>query len=162
MLRVTPTHRRSSQGRQVAIITVFTLFIIAGGFWTNLYGSHTTNITFKTFIEPITVEHAKPVYHSWGNLGGLGNPQHKAAGKKLAASEDTLPMHKFLSNGLLEVNPEGPHPIYQLIEFSEKKWEAKLQRASKTLSEAVIEYERRYQRLPPRGFDKWCALPFPF
>ncbi|KAK0449629.1 glycosyl transferase family 90-domain-containing protein [Desarmillaria tabescens] len=64
-------------------------------------------------------------------------------------------MHEFLSNGLLEVNPEGPHPIYQLIEFSEKKWEAKLQRASKTLDEAVVEYERRYKRAPPRGFDKW-------
>ncbi|KAG7440347.1 uncharacterized protein BT62DRAFT_1080961 [Guyanagaster necrorhizus] len=155
MLRVTPTHRRASQGRQVAIITVFTLFIIAGGFWTNLYGSHTTNITFKTFIEPVAVEHAKPVYHSWGNFGGLGNLQHNAADKKIAAETGSLPMHKFLSNGLLEMNPEGPHPIYQLIEFSEKKWEAKLQRASKTLNEAVIEYERRYKRAPPRGFDKW-------
>ncbi|PBK80584.1 hypothetical protein ARMGADRAFT_949531 [Armillaria gallica] len=64
-------------------------------------------------------------------------------------------MHEFLSNGLLEVNPELPHPIYQLINFSERKWKAKLQRASKTLGEAVDEYERRYRRAPPRGFDKW-------
>ncbi|PBK80587.1 hypothetical protein ARMGADRAFT_859444, partial [Armillaria gallica] len=52
------------------------------------------------------------------------------------------------------------HPIYQLIEFSEKKWKAKLQRASKTLGEAVAEYERRYRRAPPRGFDKWWVWEY--
>ncbi|PBK83432.1 hypothetical protein ARMGADRAFT_1089274 [Armillaria gallica] len=69
-------------------------------------------------------------------------------------------MHEFLSNGLLRVNPVLPHPIYQLIEFSERKWKAKLkaklQRASKNLDEAVAGYKRRYKRAPPRGFDKWC------
>lgn len=28
-------------------------------------------------------------------------------------------------------------------------------RQSKTLPQAVIEYKRRYGRLPPRGFEKW-------
>lgn len=28
-------------------------------------------------------------------------------------------------------------------------------RQSKTLTEAVEEYKRRYKRLPPKGFDDW-------
>ncbi|KAK0204215.1 hypothetical protein DFS33DRAFT_1384472 [Desarmillaria ectypa] len=80
---------------------------------------------FEAFTEPITIEYAKPVYHSWGNWGSLGNSQYEAAGKKTADEADNLPMHEFLSNGLLEVDPEGPHPIYQLIEFPEKKWETR-------------------------------------
>ncbi len=109
-------------------------------------------MAFKTFAEPVTIEHVKPVYHSWGDLGGVRNSQYERAGKKIT---ENLPMHEFLSNGLLEVNPEFPHPIYQLFEFSERKWKAKLQRASKNLDEAVAEYKRRYKRAPPRGFDKW-------
>ncbi len=154
MLRLTPTYHRSSRGRKIAVIT---LFIITGGCWTILL--RTANMTFKAFMEPVTIEHVKPVYHSWGDLGRLVNAQYESAGKKIT---NNLPMHEFLSNGLLEVNLEGPHPIYQLIEFSEKKWKAKLQRASKTLDEAVTEYERRYRRAPPRGFDKWWVFPLHF
>ncbi|KAK0215637.1 glycosyltransferase family 90 protein [Armillaria fumosa] len=109
-------------------------------------------MTFRAFTEPATIEYVEPVYQSSGDLGGLGNLQYEGAGKKIS---DNLPMHEFLANGLLEVNPEGPHPIYQLIKFSERKRKAKLQRASRTLDEAVAEYECRYGRAPPRGFDKW-------
>ncbi|SJL16213.1 uncharacterized protein ARMOST_19732 [Armillaria ostoyae] len=109
-------------------------------------------MAFKAVTEPVAIEHVKSVYHSWGDLGSLRNSQYERAGKKIT---DNLPMHEFLSDGLLEVNPEPPHPIYQLIEFAEKKWKAKLQRASKNLDEAVAEYKRRYKRAPPRGFDIW-------
>lgn len=71
----------------------------------------------------------------------------------------TLPLqlksHTFRSDGLLEVNPAGRHPIYDLIERAEKEWEEKHKRQSKTLDEAVEEYERRYKRAPPKGFDVW-------
>lgn len=66
-----------------------------------------------------------------------------------------LKPHKLRSDGLLEVNPFGRHPIYDLIERAEADWENKLKRQSKTLDEAVVEYQRRYGRAPPKGFDEW-------
>jgi len=47
------------------------------------------------------------------------------------------------------------HPVHGLIRNATKKWEALLQKQSKTLAEAVAEYKRRYGRNPPKGFDKW-------
>ncbi|KAG6884641.1 hypothetical protein C0993_009358 [Termitomyces sp. T159_Od127] len=66
-----------------------------------------------------------------------------------------LEKHLYRSDGLLEVNPNGMHPIFELIRDAEAAWDAKLERSSKTLAEAVVEYQRRYKRLPPRGFDDW-------
>lgn len=63
--------------------------------------------------------------------------------------------HHYGDNGLLMVNPEGPHPIFELIKRAEEAWEKKLDRASKTLAEAVAEYKRRYHRPPPIHFEKW-------
>jgi hypothetical protein len=65
--------------------------------------------------------------------------------------------HKYRPDGLLEVNPNSAHPIFELIERSEGLWSEKLRRASKSLDEAVAEYHRRYNRPPPIGFDSWCA-----
>ena len=65
--------------------------------------------------------------------------------------------HTITPDGLLIVNPNGPHPIFQLIRDAEAAWEAKHTQASKTLDEAVSEYKRRYRRAPPLGFDKWCV-----
>ncbi|KZO93944.1 glycosyltransferase family 90 protein, partial [Calocera viscosa TUFC12733] len=63
--------------------------------------------------------------------------------------------HTYLPNGLLLVNPKGRHPIYDLIEKAEVSWKAKLDRQSKTLNQAVAEYRTRWNRYPPKGFDKW-------
>ncbi|KAF8547577.1 hypothetical protein OG21DRAFT_1501500 [Imleria badia] len=63
--------------------------------------------------------------------------------------------HTLTQDGRLLVNPDAPHPIFQLIRDAEAAWEAKRARASKTLDEAVAEYKRRYRRAPPLGFDKW-------
>ena len=60
-----------------------------------------------------------------------------------------------MQDGLLEVNEDGPHPIYELTARAEAAWEQKLKAASKTLPEAVSEYRRRYGRAPPLGFDLW-------
>ncbi|PPQ65416.1 hypothetical protein CVT24_011497 [Panaeolus cyanescens] len=70
-------------------------------------------------------------------------------------SETPLGKHVYGPNGLLEVNPAGPHPIYELVKRSEEEWNIKHRKASKTLREAVLEYKRRYKRLPPTGFDIW-------
>jgi len=66
-----------------------------------------------------------------------------------------LGKHRFRVDGLVEVNEEGAHPIYELISRAEQEWKDKLKRASKTLEEAVEEYTRRYKRRPPKGFDLW-------
>jgi hypothetical protein len=63
--------------------------------------------------------------------------------------------HKYRSDGILEVNPNGKHPIYELIDSAEARWKRKLARQSKTLKQAVNEYKRRYRRPPPKGFDAW-------
>ncbi|TDL20413.1 hypothetical protein BD410DRAFT_772680 [Rickenella mellea] len=63
--------------------------------------------------------------------------------------------HVFRSDGLLEVNPNGSHPIFTLIKAAEAEWTSKLHRASRTIDQAVEEYTRRYKRLPPKGFDDW-------
>ncbi|KZO99326.1 glycosyltransferase family 90 protein [Calocera viscosa TUFC12733] len=68
-----------------------------------------------------------------------------------------LEPHTYLPSGLVVVNPRGRHPIYELVERAEREWEEKNARASKTLPQAVREYQRRYGRWPPRGFDKWWA-----
>lgn len=55
---------------------------------------------------------------------------------------------------------DGEHPIPQLLLLGEKRWEDMLARQSRTLEEAVLEYQRRYARNPPRGFDKWYVHSF--
>jgi hypothetical protein len=72
--------------------------------------------------------------------------------------EKPLQAHLFRADGLLEVNPNGRHPIYDLIESAKAKWDKKLKKQSKSLDEAVAEYQRRYRRAPPKGFDKWCVV----
>ncbi|KAJ8588969.1 hypothetical protein M405DRAFT_230549 [Rhizopogon salebrosus TDB-379] len=64
------------------------------------------------------------------------------------------PPHTFRPDGLLQVNPNGRHPILDLIDRAEEEWNGKLARASRTLPDAVREYHRRYARAPPPGFDK--------
>ena len=66
-----------------------------------------------------------------------------------------LGSHYYGNNGLLVVNPNGPHPIFELTEQAEKVWMKKLDRASQSLDEAVAEYKRRYHRYPPLHFEKW-------
>lgn len=66
-----------------------------------------------------------------------------------------LKRHNYREDGLLEVNPEGAHPIFELIDQAERKWNQKIARASSSLDEAIREYRRRYRRNPPKGFDHW-------
>lgn len=47
------------------------------------------------------------------------------------------------------------HPILHLIQNAKKQWEEKVQSQSRTLQEAVATYRRKYERAPPKGFDKW-------
>lgn len=76
------------------------------------------------------------------------------------STKPRLEKHTYRPDGLLEVNHNGPHPIFELVRRAEREWEEKLKRASKTLVDAVKEYQRRYKRDPPKGFDLWCVINF--
>ena len=62
---------------------------------------------------------------------------------------------KFLRAKAMAPRPPVHHPIPKLMADAKQSFEAKLQRQSKTLEEAVDDYERRYGRRPPKGFDEW-------
>ncbi|KAG8779306.1 F-actin-capping protein subunit beta [Ceratobasidium sp. 428] len=66
--------------------------------------------------------------------------------------------HQFVEGGRLKVTIGGLHPIHGLIEDAEAKWNDMLESQSTTLDEAIEEYQRRYGRWPPLGFDKWYAF----
>lgn len=65
--------------------------------------------------------------------------------------------HFFSPTGHLIISDSetAPHPIPLLLALGEKRWESLLARQSRTLEQAVEEYQRRYGRLPPKGFDLW-------
>lgn len=54
--------------------------------------------------------------------------------------------------------PRGSHPIWHLVKNGESELQVLQARQSKTLSEAVAEYKRRYNIPPPPNFDKWFAF----
>ncbi|KAF9488249.1 hypothetical protein BDN71DRAFT_1436270 [Pleurotus eryngii] len=66
--------------------------------------------------------------------------------------------HFSQADGLFKDKHRGRHLVIELIKQAKKEWECKHERASKTLSEAVAEYEHWYKRLPPKGFDDWQLL----
>ncbi|KAL8995287.1 MAG: hypothetical protein Q9169_004931 [Polycauliona sp. 2 TL-2023] len=50
------------------------------------------------------------------------------------------------------------HPIEYLVHKSRPEFSATIERQSKSLQEAIQEYERRYRRSPPPGFDSWYRM----
>ncbi|KAF9045185.1 hypothetical protein BJ165DRAFT_1347037 [Panaeolus papilionaceus] len=71
----------------------------------------------------------------------------------LAASSHLLPFKDSQHPGELD-----DHPIPHLMEDAELKYRKKIASQSKTIQEAVAEYQRRYRRPPPKGFDQWWAF----
>ncbi|KAH0556697.1 hypothetical protein GP486_005516 [Trichoglossum hirsutum] len=55
-------------------------------------------------------------------------------------------------------NSSSTHPIVQLIGDAEVEFERMRSKQSKSLSEAVAEYRRRYKIPPPPNFDKWYGF----
>lgn len=51
--------------------------------------------------------------------------------------------------------PPIVHPIPKLMSRAKEQFDLKLKSQSKTLSQAVTEYKRRYKMHPPKGFDDW-------
>jgi hypothetical protein len=47
------------------------------------------------------------------------------------------------------------HPIYHLHQAAKDRFQKTQQRQSRSFSEAIAEYRRRYGRAPPPRFDQW-------
>ncbi|KAF7368753.1 hypothetical protein MVEN_00200300 [Mycena venus] len=155
---------RRSLRRPICILVVLCIVVFLGRFMRDLAfdAQHSTRIAFKyaagraasTFTHTVwgtrTVTRTAIPTDSPSN-NRLKRPKFKP--KK----EKPFGAHTYLPNGLLSVNSLAAHPIPELIVRAEAAWAAKLSRASTTLRQAVAEYTRRYNRLPPRGFEKWWA-----
>ncbi|KAL1725409.1 glycosyltransferase family 90 protein [Schizophyllum commune] len=63
----------------------------------------------------------------------------------------------FSDNHQPDTHQPVRHPIQRLIADAQARFAQKLARQSQTLPEAVAEYERRYGRRPPKGFNHWWA-----
>ncbi len=53
---------------------------------------------------------------------------------------------------------DEPHPIEVLVDEANEKFKSMVAGQSKTLPDAIAEYERRYHMEPPPGFDVWFKL----
>ncbi|GHJ90402.1 hypothetical protein NliqN6_6804 [Naganishia liquefaciens] len=64
---------------------------------------------------------------------------------------------KLLSSRTSKAKQRPPivHPIPAKMKQAQENFETKLARQSKTLSQAVAEYKKRYNMDPPKGFDEW-------
>ena len=62
-----------------------------------------------------------------------------------------------LGPGAAEYVRSGRHPIRRHIEQARSVWKTALRQQSTTAEAASKEYERRYRRKPPTGFEEWFA-----
>lgn len=64
------------------------------------------------------------------------------------------------SNGkdTVDLFGEQPHPIEVLVKKANEDFAAMLASQSETVDQAIAEYERRYRRVPPPGFESWFRL----
>lgn len=70
----------------------------------------------------------------------MASPQQQSPPRPnfVAGRGKRLGAHVFRPDGLLEVNPSGRHPIYDLIERAQRRWQAKLDKQSTTLLEVRL------------------------
>lgn len=62
---------------------------------------------------------------------------------------------KFLRDKAQAPRPPIHHPIPKLMSDAREQFDSLIQKQSQTLEQAVAEYEKRYKRRPPKGFDEW-------
>ncbi|KAL8854862.1 MAG: hypothetical protein Q9221_000368 [Calogaya cf. arnoldii] len=84
----------------------------------------------------------------FGTLSLLRSPPRSPVIKTTTTSEPAI----------IPTSDDTSHPIHQLITKAENDFESLKSRQSKTLSEAVTEYRRRYRISPPPNFDQWFQL----
>lgn len=166
ILRPVHSFRHPSRNPYFTLAAVALGFLFICGYKTfpNIH-SNTTTITVNTVYED-TIKNLKGPLRAATPPIRLPDPDDLPAAADVPLKAGRPPKHlsfvagKFRSNGLMEIksfSPDQRHPIHDIISYSQAQWDRKVERASKTLGEAVAEYRRRYKRSPPRGFDKWCV-----
>ncbi|KAJ7474737.1 glycosyl transferase family 90-domain-containing protein [Mycena latifolia] len=160
----TVLRRRSLRRPAIILVVICTVAFMARFMRDIVFGAqHSTRIAFKLAAGRT----ASTITHTmWATrtVKLLETPKPKEKESRFKDKpRDTRPLppplgqHTYRADGLLEVNPLGAHPIFELVERAEAAWAAKLAAASTSLRAAAAEYTRRYMRLPPRGFDRWWA-----
>ncbi|KAJ7769164.1 glycosyl transferase family 90-domain-containing protein [Mycena maculata] len=158
--------RRRSLRRPILILLVVFIVAFIARFMRDFVfdAQHSTSIAFKFAAgggkRSKTVTETRTV---WGTrtVTRVETPRPEPTDDVFAKEKEKprapLGQHMYRADGLLEVNPLGAHPIFELVARAEAAWAAKLAAASTSLRQAAAEYTRRYGRLPPRGFDLWWA-----
>ncbi len=86
-------------------------------------------------------------------------PTSPPTDSSLLSSPNNLTSAKFgknpSSNMVVENVPTLSSPILALLMRGERKWQDLVSKQSRTLEEAVREYQERWGRMPPKGFEKW-------
>lgn len=106
------------------------------------------NTEWKDIAEP-----ASP--NSGAGSGGFANPDEPVVNKMTYHPTNGYLLLPDPAKIQSELKDRERHPILELIDNAEKKWDRLVKKQSKTLKEAALEYKKRYLRNPPRGFDKW-------
>ncbi|KAG8987720.1 Glycosyltransferase Family 90 domain containing protein [Tulasnella sp. 427] len=147
-----------------AIVIVFVVLCLLVVFSSRLPPEHPARATLEQalsydFTSKSPWRAAKDEGDGTWHRGGKAPHDHDShnALRPIVIGADPKTAHRYRSDGNLEVNQHGPHPIYEMITWAEKEWKSKNAKASKTLDQAVAEYKRRYGKSPPKGFDKWWS-----
>lgn len=87
-------------------------------------------------------------------------PPDEVVADSVAPADGEVPLER--REAVASTSKDRLHPIAQLIKEADEKWDTMLESQSQTLFQAVVEYERRYSRKPPLGFDSWFGFSFFF
>ncbi|KAI5302600.1 capsule-associated protein CAP1, partial [Ascosphaera pollenicola] len=90
--------------------------------------------------------------------GANGDADADEEQRKNGRPEVVPPASDFPPEGPLGGTSDPDHPIEQLIKQASSRFDQRKQKQSKTLREAVEEYQRRYSMPPPPHFDVWFRL----
>lgn len=140
----------------------------AGSRWAGLqHGTDQSSSSREGFLDDAEVGEEDPL---WVPKGGGDSSSHKGRPDAGAAGvaegglfEGTDRAAALLSSGGKTRRRDGrllivegqEHPIPRLIERAKRRWRKLNDKQSKTFTQAVREYMRRYGRNPPKGFDQW-------
>lgn len=87
----------------------------------------------------------------WDRLSG----GREKIGRVSLTWKEAAALHAIREDGRILLVEGWEHPIPKLVNEAEKRWDALARRQSTTFAQAVMEYRRRNNRDPPRGFDQW-------
>ncbi|KAG6825268.1 hypothetical protein H0H92_004252 [Tricholoma furcatifolium] len=138
--------RRTSPRRVLLVALSFVVTIVILGSLKRVSTPSVYTIKVINAQDPVVITKVKTkwkeIMHTAG--GEIGDDMYVHRHQEPIEAPRPLEKHRYRADGLLEVNSNGAHPIFDLIRNAETEWNAKLARSSKTLADAVAEYKRRW------------------